>query len=93
MKKWQQQEEDSSRVVDQVSQYVPIFNMQHVGISSLRHNLPVSACSNEITAFPTSTFDAPPPANLNMQVHITFLRSQSHYYPILSRDDYIQSSP
>ena len=67
--------------------------MQLVLISSFRHNLPFSACSNEITAFPASSFDAPPPANLNMQVHITCLRSQNHYYPISSRDDHIQSSP
>ena len=52
--------------------------------------MPVSACSNGITAL---SFDTPPPADLNMPIYITCLCSQSHYSSVSSRDVCMQNSP
>ena len=49
-------------------------------MSSFRHNLAVGA-----------PFDTPPPADLNMQICITCLCSESCSFPISDRDGRIQS--
>jgi len=38
-------------------------------ISSLRHKLLVGVCPNGIAIFPASSFDAPPPVDVKMQVY------------------------
>jgi len=50
-------------------------------------------CSNAITTFAASSFDAPPPADLNMGKYITCLCNQRRCFPVSSDDDCIQSSP
>jgi len=50
-------------------------------MSSFRHNLAVGA-----------SFDTPPPANLNMQIYITYLCSESHSFHLRPRRAY-PSSP
>ena len=60
-------------------------------ISLLGHKLLVGVCSNGIAIFPASSFDAPPPVDVNMQIYssisyITYLYSyflRKHPKPLL----------
>jgi len=83
-------------VADHVLWYVSTYIHSTIELNSylfLRSGKISGRCSNAITTFAASSFDAPPPADLNMEKYITCLCNQRRCFPVSSHDDCIQSSP